>query len=34
VGGENKGGTVALRDGDVIIVGSSASPFVFKFCLR
>ena len=34
VGGENKGGTVTLRDGDVIIVGSSASPFVFKFRLR
>ena len=34
VGGENRGGTVALRDGDVIIVGSSASPFVFKFRLR
>jgi pSer/pThr/pTyr-binding forkhead associated (FHA) protein len=31
VGGEHKGGTVALRDGDVIIVGISASPFVFKF---
>lgn len=34
VGGENKGGTVALRDGDVIIVGTSLSPFVFKFRVR
>jgi pSer/pThr/pTyr-binding forkhead associated (FHA) protein len=31
VGGENKGGAVALRDGDVIIVGTSLSPYVFKF---
>lgn len=31
VGGENKGGSVALRDGDVIIVGTSLSPYVFKF---
>jgi pSer/pThr/pTyr-binding forkhead associated (FHA) protein len=31
VGGENKGGTVAVRDGDVIIVGTSLSPYVFKF---
>ena len=31
VGGENAGGSVALRDGYVIIVGSPASPFVFKF---
>jgi len=34
VGGENAGGSVALRDGDVIIVGASVSPFVFKFRLR
>jgi len=34
VGGENKGGRIALRDGDVIIVGASVSPFVFKFRLR
>jgi pSer/pThr/pTyr-binding forkhead associated (FHA) protein len=34
VGGKNKGGTVALRDGDVIIVGTSGSPFVFKFRVR
>ena len=31
VGGENKGGTLALRDGDVIIAGTSLSPYVFKF---
>jgi pSer/pThr/pTyr-binding forkhead associated (FHA) protein len=34
VGGEHKGGTVALRDGDVIIAGTSLSPFVFKFRVR
>jgi pSer/pThr/pTyr-binding forkhead associated (FHA) protein len=34
VGGKNRGGTVALHDGDVIIVGTSASPFVFKFRAR
>jgi pSer/pThr/pTyr-binding forkhead associated (FHA) protein len=31
VGGGNAGGRVVLRDGDVIIVGSPTSPFVFKF---
>lgn len=31
VGGENAGGSVVLRDGDVIIVGSPTSPYVFKF---
>jgi hypothetical protein len=34
VGGRNTGGAVPLHDGDVIIVGSSASPYVFKFKLR
>lgn len=34
VGGEHKGGTVTLRDADVIIVGTSLSPFVFKFRVR
>jgi len=34
VGGEHKGGTVALRDGDVIIVGTSLSPYLFKFRVR
>ena len=31
VGGGNAGGRVVLRDGDVIIVGSPTSPYVFKF---
>lgn len=31
VGGQNNGGTVPLRDGDVIIVGTARSPYVFKF---
>jgi pSer/pThr/pTyr-binding forkhead associated (FHA) protein len=31
VGGRNTGGAVPLRDGDVIIVGTSASRYVFKF---
>jgi pSer/pThr/pTyr-binding forkhead associated (FHA) protein len=31
VGGDTRGGTVALHDGDVIIVGTSNSPYVFKF---
>ena len=34
VGGKQTGGAVRLRDGDVIIVGSSASPYVFKFRAR
>lgn len=34
VGGERRGGAVQLSDGDVIIVGSSRSPFVLKFRLR
>ena len=34
VGGENKGGRAALRDGDVIIVGASISPHVYKFRVR
>ena len=34
VGGDNRGGRVGLGDGDVIIVGSSHSPYVFKFRLR
>lgn len=34
VGGDNKAGRVALRDGDVIIVGSSICPYVFKFRVR
>jgi predicted component of type VI protein secretion system len=31
VGGETRGGTLSLHDGDVIIVGTSRSPYVFKF---
>ena len=31
VGGQTQGGRVALRDGDVIIVGTSRSQFAFKF---
>ncbi|HSL47710.1 MAG TPA: FHA domain-containing protein [Candidatus Deferrimicrobiaceae bacterium] len=31
VGGGTRGGTIALHDGDVIIVGTSNSPYAFKF---
>ena len=31
VGGETRGGTLSLHDGDVIIVGTSRSPYAFKF---
>jgi pSer/pThr/pTyr-binding forkhead associated (FHA) protein len=31
LGGERAGGVAELRDHDVIIVGTSGSPFVFKF---
>jgi pSer/pThr/pTyr-binding forkhead associated (FHA) protein len=31
VGGGARGGTIALHDGDVIIVGTSNSPYAFKF---
>ena len=34
VGGKNKGGSIPLRDGDVIIVGTSASRYAFKFRVR
>jgi len=34
VGGQNKGGRVTLRDGDVIVVGASISPYIFKFRVR
>ena len=34
VGGRGVGGAVPLKDGDVIIVGTSSSPYVFKFRLR
>jgi pSer/pThr/pTyr-binding forkhead associated (FHA) protein len=31
VGGDTRGGTIRLHDGDVIIVGTSTSPYAFKF---
>jgi len=31
VGGDTRGGTLPLHDGDVIIVGTSRSPYAFKF---
>ena len=31
VGGQTRGGIIALHDGDVIIVGTSLSPYIFKF---
>jgi pSer/pThr/pTyr-binding forkhead associated (FHA) protein len=31
VGGDTRGGIITLHDGDVIIVGTSSSPYVFKF---
>ncbi len=34
VGGRNAGGAVQLNDGDVIILGASSSPYVFKFRIR
>jgi pSer/pThr/pTyr-binding forkhead associated (FHA) protein len=34
VGGQTRGGRVDLHDGDVIIVGTSVSPFVFQFRVR
>ena len=34
VGGRSAGGAVQLDDGDVIIVGTSSSPYVFKFRVR
>lgn len=32
VGGMRAGGSVQLKDGDVIILGSHVSGFIFKFC--
>jgi FHA domain len=34
LGGEGEGGTMPLHDGDVIIVGTAFSPFVFKVRLE
>jgi predicted nucleotidyltransferase len=31
VGSAARGGSIPLHDGDVIIVGTSLSPYVFKF---
>jgi pSer/pThr/pTyr-binding forkhead associated (FHA) protein len=31
IGGDRQGGRVELHDHDIIIVGASSSPFVFKF---
>jgi predicted component of type VI protein secretion system len=31
VGGDSHGGSMPLHEGDVIIVGTSLSPYVFKF---
>lgn len=31
VGGRDKGGRCPLKDGHVIMIGSSKSPFIFKF---
>jgi len=31
VGGNTRGGTLPLHDGNVIIVGTSRSPYAFKF---
>jgi pSer/pThr/pTyr-binding forkhead associated (FHA) protein len=33
VGGDRKGGRIALKDGDVITLGTSSSPYVFTFQL-
>ena len=34
IGGAKAGGEVQLSDGDVIIVGTSQSPYIFKFRVR
>ena len=34
VGEKRSGGTIPLRNNDVIIVGTSVSDFVFKFLIR
>jgi pSer/pThr/pTyr-binding forkhead associated (FHA) protein len=31
VGGEDSGGTATLRDGDVISIGTSTTPYVYRF---
>lgn len=32
VGGDDRGGEAPLADGDVIVAGTSESPFAFRFC--
>jgi pSer/pThr/pTyr-binding forkhead associated (FHA) protein len=34
IGGQHVGGAVLLHDGDVIIVGTSASRYIFKFRIK
>lgn len=34
IGGDDAGGRCALLDGNVIVIGTSDSPFAFKFVLR
>jgi pSer/pThr/pTyr-binding forkhead associated (FHA) protein len=34
VGRDRMGGEIRLKDGDVIIVGTSISPYAFKFLIR
>ena len=34
VGGRHVGGAIPLNDGDVIVIGPSSSPYVFKFRIR
>ena len=33
IGGRDKGGECALGDGEVLVVGTSESPFVFRFVI-
>ncbi len=33
IGGHRRGGQVPLRDGDEVIVGTSKSPYVFRFAV-
>lgn len=34
VGGRHEGGRISLRDGDVILIGTAFSPYVFRFRVR
>jgi len=31
IGGRDSGGAVALKDGDIISIGTSDTPYIFKF---